>query len=144
MCTNMSADYFISEDKSKLDVAVIHDFLCYRSYWAKGRSLENVKKAIDNSMCFGVYDASNTMLGYARVVSDKVAFAYLMDVFILEAHRGKGLSKMLVTYIMDHPDLQVRFWMLGTLDAHGLYEKFGFSQLDDIKRFMFKRDVNRF
>lgn len=134
--------YSISRDKTKLNVDAIHDYLCHQSYWAKGRSLERVKKSIDNSICFGLYDNQKTMLGFARVITDHVVFAYLMDLFVLKEHRGKGLGTMLVRHIVKHPDLQVRLWFLGTADAHGLYEKFGFSRLDNPDRFMFKRDEN--
>ena len=133
-------EYLISTDKSKLNVEAIHDYLCHKSYWAKGRSIERVKKSIDNSICFGVYDSEDNMLGFARVVTDKVVFAYLMDLFIFEEHQGKGLGTKLVKHIVEHPDLQVRLWFLATKSAHGLYEKFGFSRLPDPERYMFKRD----
>lgn len=135
-------EHLISTEKSKLYVEEIHDYLCYRSYWAKGRSLESVKKSIDNSMCFGVYDYEDNMLGFARVVTDKVVFAYLMDFFIFEKYQGNGLGKNLVKHIIGHPDLQVKLWFLATTSAHGLYEKVGFSLLDDPDRYMFKRDEN--
>lgn len=135
-------NYSISSDKSKLDVEAIHDYLCHRSYWAKGRSLENVRKSIDNSICFGLYDSKEHMLGFARVVTDNVVFAYLMDLFIFEEHQGKGLGTKLVKHIIEQPDLQVRLWFLGTASAHGLYEKFGFSGLDNPERYMLKRDEN--
>ena len=134
--------YSISTEKSKLNVEAIHDYLCHKSYWAKGRSLESVKKSIDNSICFGLYDSKNNMLGFARVVTDKVVFAYLMDLFIFEEHQGKGLGTTLVKHILEQPDLQVRLWFLATASAHGLYEKFGFSGLDNPDRYMFKRDEN--
>ena len=133
-------EYTISTDKSKLNVEAIHDYLCHKSYWAKGRSLENVKKSIDNSICFGLYDSKNNNLGFARVITDHVVFAYLMDLFIFEEYRGNGLGKMLTKHIIEKPELQVRLWFLGTVDAHGLYKKFGFSGLDNPDRFMFKRD----
>ena len=132
--------YYISNDKSKLDVEAIHDYLCYKSYWAKGRSLESVKKSIDNSICFGVYDYKDKMLGFARVVTDKVVFAYLMDFFIVEEYQGKGLGKKMAKHIFEYPDFQVRLWFLATANAHKLYEKFGFSSLDNPDRYMFKRD----
>ncbi len=135
-------EYLISSEKSKINVEAIHDYLCHKSYWAKGRSLENVKKSIDNSICFGLYDSKDNMLGFARVVTDKVVFAYLMDLFILEEYQGKGLGTKLVKHIIEHPDLQVRLWFLATASAHGLYEKFGFSSLDNPDRYMFKRDEN--
>jgi GNAT superfamily N-acetyltransferase len=135
--------HFISTDKSKLDVDAIHDYLCNRSYWAKGRSRASVEKSIANSTCFGLYDANEQMLGFARVVTDQVVFAYLMDLFVLEGHQHKGLGTMLVRHILEHPDFQVRLWFLATKTAHGLYEKFGFSRIPDPDRYMFKRDENR-
>lgn len=137
-------EYTISTDKTKLNIHTIHDFLSNQSYWAKGRSLENVKKSIDNSMCFGLYNNSGQLLGFARVVTDNVAFAYLMDVFILEAYRGKGLGEKLVRHILEHPQLQVKFWLLGTVNAHGFYKKFGFSELPEPGRFLAIRDATRF
>jgi GNAT superfamily N-acetyltransferase len=134
--------YLISTDKTRLDVAAIHDYLCHRSYWAKGRSLERVKQSIENSICFGMYDAEDNMLGFARLLTDKVVFAYLMDLFIFEKYRGRGLGTALVKHIVEQPDLQVRLWFLATKDAHGLYEKFGFSVIPDPERYMFKRNEN--
>jgi N-acetylglutamate synthase-like GNAT family acetyltransferase len=89
-----------------------------------------------------MYDSEGNMMGFARVVTDKVVFAYLMDLFIFEQFRGKGFGKKLVKYIVEHPDLQVRLCFLSTKDAHGLYKKFGFSEMDDPQRHMFKRDEN--
>lgn len=134
--------YSISTDKEKLNVEAIHDYLCHKSYWAKGRSFDNVQKSISNSLCFGLYDPENKMLGFARVVTDTVVFAYLMDFYICEEHQGKGLGTRLVKHIIEQPDLQVRLWFLATASAHGLYKKFGFSSLDEPERFMFKRDEN--
>jgi len=136
-------EYSISSDKSLLDIDTIHDFLCNRSYWAKGRSLANVKKTIDNSMCFGLFDEPGKMLGFARVVSDKVAFAYLMDVFILEEHQGKGLGTMLVKHVIEHPELQVKFWLLGTAYAHEMYRRLGFTNLTNTDRFLEIKDLTR-
>ena len=79
-------------------------------------------------------------MGFARVVTDKVVFAYLMDFFIFDEFRGRGYGKALIKYIQDYPEFQVRLWFLGTADAHGLYEKYGFTSLDDPKKFMFKRN----
>ena len=138
----MDMEYFISTERSKIDVDAVHDYLCHRSYWAKGRSLERVKKSIENSLCFGLYDADEKMLAFARVVSDQVVFAYLMDFFVFEEHQGKNLGKKLAQHIFEHPDLQVRLWFLATTTAHDFYEKFGFSGLDEPSRFMLKRDEN--
>lgn len=134
-------EFIISTDKSKLDIDVIHHYLCNESYWAKNIPLEIVKKSIDGSCCcFGLYANENSILqqvGFARVISDCATFAYLADVFVLESYRGKGLSKWLMKTIMDCPDLQgLRGWMLATRDAHTLYEKFGFSILENTGRFM--------
>lgn len=125
----MNNGYAISTDKSKLDVAVIHDFLSNRSYWGKGRTFEAVQKTIDNSLCFGAYDKKDQLAGFARVVTDLTIFAYLMDVFILEDNRGRGLGKQLIDHIINYPNLQgIRFWRLDTDDAHGLYRKYGFKE----------------
>ncbi|GET31460.1 N-acetyltransferase [Prolixibacter bellariivorans] len=119
----------ISNDKSLLDLEMIHDFLTNRSYWAKGRSMETVKRSVENSLCFGVYE-NGKQVGFARVVTDYAVFAWLLDVFILEEYRGRGLSKQLMSAIISHPNLQnLKRWGLGTDDAHGLYQQFGFTAL---------------
>ncbi len=133
-------EYSISTDKSKLNVEAIHDYLCNKSYWANGRSLEAVKKSIDNSICFGLYDSKGNTLGFARVVTDKVVYAYLMDLFIFDEFQGKGLGTKLVKHILEQKDFQVRLWFLATKSAHGLYKKFGFSTVADPEKLMFKRD----
>jgi len=121
------SNYKISTDKDKLDLIAIHDFLTNRSYWARGRSFETVKRSIENSICFGVYDNTDKLVGFARVLTDSAVFAYIMDVFILEDFRKQGLGKQLMDAIMKHPDIQgLQRVMLATNDAHKLYEKFGF------------------
>jgi GNAT superfamily N-acetyltransferase len=128
----------VSTDNSKLDIGMIHDYLTNQSYWAKNIPRDVVERSIGNSLCFGIYEGEK-QIGFARLVTDKATFAYLADVFILEDHRGKGLSKWLIEVIQTHPDMQgLRRWMLGTRDAHGLYEKFGWTVLDEDtrKRFM--------
>jgi GNAT superfamily N-acetyltransferase len=123
-------DYHISTDKSKLDLDTIDNYLSKRSYWAKGRSREKIVKSIQNSLCFGVYTDAGEQVGFARVLSDYAVFAWIMDVFILEDFRSQGLGKMLMKAITEHPDLQgLERWGLGTKDAHGLYEQFGFRKL---------------
>lgn len=133
-------EYEISTDKTKLDIEPIHAYLSNQSYWAVGRSIERVKKSIDNSIWLGLYDADGAMLAFARVVTDKLVFSYLMDVFVLNAYQGTGLETKLVRRIVEHEDLQVRLWFLATKDAHGRYEKLGSCRLDDAERYMFKRD----
>ena len=130
-------DFYISTDKNKLDINVIHDYLCNRSYWAKDRAIETVKRSIDHSLCFGMYDTSDALIGFARVVSDFTVFAYIMDVFILENYRYLGLGMKLMDFIMNYPDLQnVKVIMLATEDAHGLYEKYGFRLTENAHKIM--------
>ena len=129
-------DFLISTDPRLLDVSLIHDFLANHSSWAVGRSLEVVRRALDNSLCFGLYEQQR-QVGFARVVTDRATFAWLCDVFVLEASRGRGLSKWLIACVMDHYALQgLRRVLLGTRDAHGLYERYGFQPLADPTRFM--------
>lgn len=127
----------VSTDKSRLDVGFIQGFL-KNIYWAKGRTVEEVQTTIDNSICFGAY-LEGDQIGFARLVTDYAVFAYLMDVFIIDEHRGKGYSKILMQAIMDEPKLQkIQIWRLATSDAHSLYEKFGFRQLAHPEKLMEK------
>ena len=129
--------YTISTDKAKLDVPYIRNFLA-RTYWAENIPVEIVEKSIQGSLCFGVYDG-NMQIGFARVITDYATFGYLADVFIDENFRGRGLSKWLMEMIMGHPPLQgFRVWLLGTKDAHGLYEQYGFKALENPERMMRK------
>lgn len=117
----------ISTDKARLDVTMIHAFLSKDSYWVAGISRDNVEKSIRNSLCFGAY-ASGRQVGFARIVTDYVRFAHLMDVFVLPEFRGGGISKLLMEHVLSHPELRtVTRITLGTLDAHGLYAKYGFT-----------------
>lgn len=126
----------ISTDKTQLDVNYIHNYLSNDSYWAKNIPLEIVLRAIEGSICFGVYD-NEQQIGFARVISDHATFAYLADVFVNPAYRGKGISKQLMRYIMDYEAFKgLRSIMLATLDAHGLYEQFGFKPLKEPARYM--------
>ncbi len=135
-------NYVIDTDKNRLDRKLIHNFLL-TTYWAKTITFEKVNKAIDNSLCFGIYSGSN-QIGFARVLSDFSGFAYIADVFVLPEYRGKGLSKWLMKVILDYPDLQgLRRWLLATKDAHSLYEKFGFTPLKNPKQFMELHDAEK-
>jgi len=121
--------FTISTDPARLDLDVIHGFLT-RSYWAEGRSRERVARAIAHSLPFGLYHPTG-QAGFARVVTDHVVVAYVADVFVLEAYRGQGLGVWLVETIVAAPELQkIRRWILGTLDAHGLYRHVGFVEAD--------------
>jgi GNAT superfamily N-acetyltransferase len=129
MPPNSTADeYEISMDKRRLDVATIHGYLS-QSYWSPKIPRAVVERAIEGSLCFGVY-CQSAQVGFARVITDRATFAYLADVFVLKPHRGKGLSKRLLEVITAHPDLQgLRRFMLATADAHSLYKQFGFTEL---------------
>jgi len=125
----------LNDDKSKLDLIITHKFLT-SSYWAKGRTIEEVKSSIEHSDCYGVY-SGESQIGFARVLSDYTIFAYLMDVFILEEYRGNGYSKLLLKKIFEDVKFKnVKKWMLATKDAHSLYEKFGFKRTDTPERLM--------
>jgi len=150
-------EFLISTDPTLLDLNVIHGFLT-NCYWAKGISLELVARSIQHSLCFGIYDESTekpprlgarhgapesrkmpepVQVGFARVVSDFSTVAYLGDVFVLESHRGRGLSKRLMECIMQHPALQgLRRWILLTRDAHELYSQFGFTPVKSPESYM--------
>ena len=98
-------NFFISTSKSKLNLGFIHDYLSNESYWAKNIPLEIVKKSIEGSVCFGLYDEEK-QIGFARVITDNATFGYLADVFILQQYRGQGLGKYMIQTIIDHPELQ--------------------------------------
>ena len=137
-----SFNFYISADKSKLNIDLIYDYLSNRSYWAKGRNKEIIATSISHSICFGVYNKDDQQIGFARVVTDFVVYAYLLDLFILESHQGQGLGKLLMTYIMNFESLKtVQNWALRTKDAHGLYEKFGFTIVSAPERLMGKSSV---
>ena len=127
----------VSTDKSQLDIPFIQNFL-KDIYWAAGRTIEEVQITIDASVCFGIY-LDNKQIGFARVITDYVVFAYVMDVFIDEEHRGNGYSSILIDAMMKEPQLQqVKIWRLATSDAHFLYEKFGFTSLAHPEKMMEK------
>lgn len=134
-------DIEISTDPNRLDMALIHRWLSEESYWARGRSMEVVRRAIDNSICFGGY-LGGRQVAFARVVTDRATHAWLADVFVLDGYHGRGYGKALVTAALAHPELQgLRRWLLATKDAHTLYEQFGFRPVPP-DRFMERRDPN--
>ena len=137
-------EYQMSTDRQRIDIAAVHAFLT-QSYWSPGIPRGVVERAIENSLCFGVYLGAQ-QVGFARVITDKATFAYLADVFIIESHRGKGLSKWLMEFVTAHEELQgLRRFLLATKDAHALYAKFGFEALGNPSRIMenLKSDVYR-
>jgi N-acetylglutamate synthase-like GNAT family acetyltransferase len=135
--------FILSTDKQYLDTDVIHHFLSVDSYWAKGITMEKVKKSIEkSSICFGMYEGDPAkgkakQIGFVRAVTDFVRFAWIMDVFVLHEYRGRGLSKWMMETMVEQSELKdVRKMMLCTYDAHGLYEQYGFETLDDPEIFM--------
>jgi GNAT superfamily N-acetyltransferase len=137
-------EFLISTDKTRLDTKEIQRFLTEESYWARERTFDQTLRAIENSMCFGLYIAER-QIGFARVVTDHATFAYIGDVYVLEEFRGRGLSKWLMETIVSHPGLQgLRRWVLATFDAHGLYEKFGFTGLKFPERWMERTAPNAY
>ncbi|MEZ0307931.1 MAG: GNAT family N-acetyltransferase [Ramlibacter sp.] len=128
-------EYELTTDPARLDVEAIHAFLS-RTYWSPGIPRHIVQRAIDNSLCFGIL-LQGKQIAFARLVTDKATFAYLADVYVLEEHRGRGLSSRMMEAIKTHPELQgLRRMMLATRDAHGLYAKFGFKPLAAPDRMM--------
>ncbi len=135
-------DYLVSTDRSRLDFDLMHEFLSKQTYWAINRPLELIRKSVDNSLPFGVYKADK-QVGFARVVTDYATFGWLADVFILPAEQGQGLGTWLTECVLAHPDLQgFRRWLLATKDAHEVYRRHGFIELNRPERFMERRDPN--
>jgi nitroimidazol reductase NimA-like FMN-containing flavoprotein (pyridoxamine 5'-phosphate oxidase superfamily)/GNAT superfamily N-acetyltransferase len=131
-------ELLISTDPGRVDVALVQRFLSEESYWARGVSLPTVQRTIEHALCFGLYRGKE-QLGFARVVTDFARFAYLGDVFVVASERGRGLGKLLIEHVLGHPELAgLERWTLGTLDAHGLYARYGFVQAD-ASRFMVRQ-----
>jgi len=133
--------FTVTCDPTRMDRAVIAEFLA-SSYWAKGIPPATVEKSLAHSLCFSLLDGER-QVGFARVISDHATIAYLGDVFVLPEYRGRGLSKWLMECVTSHPELQsLRRWILATQDAHGLYEKFGFTPLKKPEMFMERHNPN--
>ncbi len=137
-------NFTIDTEKSRLNIDFIHDYLSNQSYWAQGRPREVVKKSIEHSICFGVYE-DNRQVGFARAVTDYATFTWLCDVFIAASHQGNGLGKWLIECVVDHPDLrELRITLLATRDAHELYRQYGgFDALDMPSKWMIRRGARR-
>lgn len=136
-------DYTITTEATRIDVKAAHAFLT-QSYWSPGVPIEIVERAIRNSLCFAILK-NGQQVGFGRVVTDKATFAYLADVYILDEHRGRGLSKRLIEEVLKHPDLQgLRRFLLATKDAHGLYSQFGFKELANPSRMMEVHNPNAY
>ncbi|MBK8913186.1 MAG: GNAT family N-acetyltransferase [Phycisphaerales bacterium] len=125
----------VSTDTTRLDADVVHDFL-RRTAWAAGIPRETVLRSLCGALCFGLYDGER-QIGVARVITDRSTYAYLSDVFIEEPARGRGLAAWLMECILAHPELQgLRRFVLSTMDAHGLYARFGFGPPRHPDRYM--------
>jgi len=126
--------WFISTEQALLDVEAVHRLL-QGSYWAENRSKATIQESIANSLCFGVYlRADRSQIGFARVVTDKATFSWICDVIVDKGHRGKGIGKALMAAVMEHPIVSTTMNLLGTRDAHGLYERFGFVRREMMRR----------
>jgi GNAT superfamily N-acetyltransferase len=132
----MTEQIEISTDQERLDLALVHWFLTRESHWARGIDRATVERSVRNSLCFGAY-RGGAQIGFARVVTDRATFAFVCDVFVLAEARGRGVAKVLVDAIMQHPDLQgLRRMALTSRDAKGLYERIGFTDLAAPERWM--------
>jgi GNAT superfamily N-acetyltransferase len=132
--------YRITDDLARIDTASVHAFLA-KSYWAVGIPETTLRRALENSLCLGLTAPDGTLTGFARAVTDRATFAYLCDVFVLDAHRGRGLGKWLIQCLLEHPDLQgLRRINLVTRDAHGLYAQHGFTAVAHPDRYMERLD----
>ncbi|MDO1559587.1 GNAT family N-acetyltransferase [Brevundimonas sp. 2R-24] len=126
----------IRTDLTEDDLRTAWRWISEESYWAKGIPWPTFERAARNSLCFGAY-VEDQLAGFARVVTDRATFGWLCDVWVDEAHRGQGLSRTMMTAIKAHPDLQgFRRFHLATADAHGLYRRFGFTDLTGPDRWM--------
>ncbi len=131
-------EFRISTDIREMDVDLVHDYLSKQSYWAKGRGKEEVIKSMENSICFAVFNG-NAQIGFARLVTDYVVFAWLMDVFVIDEFKNKGVGRFLMDYIMNLPEIkEVNGFGLRTIDAHGFYMKYGFHQISEPETWMQK------
>lgn len=121
--------YTVSDDPARLDLQAMHAYL-RSAYWSEGIPFEVLERAVRGSLCIGAYDAGGAQVGLARFISDYATFCYVCDVYVLEAHRGRGLAREMMSMAMAHPRLKgLRRWNLVTRDAHALYRRFGFAPL---------------
>jgi GNAT superfamily N-acetyltransferase len=132
--------YWASDDRELIDVAVVHGWMSRESYWAAGRTLDVMARAIEHSLVVGLYSAQGTQAGFARFVTDSATFAWLCDVFVDAEHRGHGLGSFLVETAICHPDVRGLHQLLATAPERGIYGRFGFAPLRSPGRWMERRD----
>lgn len=135
----MKEGFYISTDKSLLDIEFIQNYMTNVSYWGKGRTVEQTKGTIENSFCFGMYTNTQEQMGFARVVTDTVFFGNIMDVFIDPNYQNQGLGKSLIEFILNHEMIKgLQTITLKTKDAHALYRRYGFQKVGDSPLYMSK------
>ncbi|MFD3661492.1 GNAT family N-acetyltransferase [Streptomyces sp. NPDC058659] len=136
--TVMHGAYEISADPARIDAARVHHWLSSDAYWALGRPREKQDAAIAGSLNFGAYHGeTGEMAAYARIVTDYATFAWLCDVYVDPGARGTGLGTALVAAVRDHlAPHGLRRILLATADAHGVYEKVGFTPLQNPDNWM--------
>jgi GNAT superfamily N-acetyltransferase len=133
-------DHWVSDDRSRVDVARVHRWLSDQSYWAQGRSYEVVARSVRESLTLGLYRPGGDQVGVCRWVTDYATFAWLSDVFVDATVRGRGLGSFLVATAVAHPDVRdLPLQVLGTRDAHDLYRPFGFAPVASPERWMERR-----
>ncbi|MEI9927657.1 MAG: GNAT family N-acetyltransferase [Sphingomonas sp.] len=134
--------YRLSFDPAEQQIDLIHAFLS-GAYWSVGIPRDVVERAVANSLCIGAFDAENEQVGFARLVTDRATFAYLADVFVLPAHRGRGLARRMIEAMQAHPDLRgLRRWLLFTRDMQPLYAKLGWTPIPHPERCMERHFVD--
>ncbi|MGY0020839.1 GNAT family N-acetyltransferase [Streptomyces sp. cg35] len=140
MIANRSDGYVLSTDPDRLDVALVHQWLSTDAFWALGRTRETVEQSVRGSLNFAVHDAGGAQVAYARVVTDWATFAWLCDVYVAPAHRGRGLGTWLAEAVRDHlAPYRLKRLLLATRDAHDVYARAGFTPVRDPGSFMILR-----
>ncbi len=134
--------HWVSDDRSLVDMARVHEWLSTQSYWAGGRSRRVVARSIEESLTLGLYGRHDEQVGICRWVTDYSTFAWLCDVFVDAPVRGTGLGTFLVATATAHPDVRGLRQVLGTRDAHELYRRFGFESLGSPERWMERRPID--
>ena len=124
--------YCVSDDIARIDRERVWRWMAEESYWAPGRGRDVQERAIDNSLCVGLYAPDGTQVGFCRFVTDRATFAWLCDVFVDPAHRGSGAGTFMIEFASAHPTIApVRLQVLATRDAHELYRKVGYRGFTD-------------